>query len=144
WCCTVYRPARTGTPSRWTTGRPRASRGGSRLRAHDPLLRGCGGPGRKVLDRRRDEVRRELLRDTAQRRVGHDRDLPDVLVVIADEAKVRRHRAEAVPPRERGDLEDEPGEVAGGLDERVDRLRELHEVFFREGRLRPHVQDRAG
>jgi hypothetical protein len=43
-------------------------------------------------------------------------------VVIAHEAQVRRHRADAVPAGKRRDLDDDAGELARLLDVRIDRF----------------------
>src|SRR5262245_13046967 len=80
----------------------------------------------------------------AEVHVGPHCDPLDPLVVIADEAKMSRHRAQAFPAGEGRDLDDDPGELPVGLDVRIDRLRELREVLLLEGRLRLQVEDGIG
>src|SRR5258706_9586552 len=109
--------------------------------AEDPLLRGFGVAGTKVLHRGRYEMRRELLGDVAHRRIGDDRDLLDPLVVVAHEAEVRRHGAEAVPARKPRRIDDDARELALRFDEWIDRLRELREVFLLQCGLRPQMED---
>src|SRR5262245_11341510 len=96
-----------------------------------------------MLDLGRHKVRRELLREIAQRGVGDDGHLPDALVVIADKAEVSRQRAKTVPPGKSRGLDDETGETAGGFDVRVHRFRELGKVFFLERGLWSHVENRV-
>jgi len=43
-----------------------------------------------MLDRRRNEMRRQLLRDGTQSGIGHHGNLPDALVVIPHEAEMGR------------------------------------------------------
>src|SRR4051812_12169217 len=109
----------------------------------DPLLGSLGVAGLEVLHRGGDEVGRELLGDIAHRRVGDDRDLPHALVVIAHEAEVRRHGAEAVPAWKPRRIDDDAGELALRFDERVDGPGEPGEVFLLERTFRTQVQDAA-
>jgi len=89
-------------------------------------------------------MRRELLGDVAHRRIGDDRDLLDPLVMVAHEAEVRRHGAEAVPARKPRRIDDDARELALRFDEWIDRLRELREVFLLQCGLRPQMEDAVG
>jgi hypothetical protein len=53
-----------------------------------------------MTDLRRYKVRSEMLRDISQGRVGHDRDLLDVSVMLSSEAEMRDHIAEVFSNRE--------------------------------------------
>src|SRR5687768_3662788 len=95
----------------------------------DPRHRRLAAPGRELADLRGDEMRCQLLGDAAERRIGDERDLADVPVVVLHEPHVRHQRAEALPARERRHLDHEAGEVADGLDVRVDDRGERLEVL---------------
>src|SRR5215831_12672673 len=92
-------------------------------------------------DRRRYEVRRQLFGHGSQRSVGHDGNLSDALVVLANEAKVSRHRTETVPPGKGGHLDEDAGEIAVGFDVGVDRGRKLSEIRRGEGGPGAQVED---
>src|SRR5262249_59585706 len=109
--------------------------------AQNPALRRLALAGLEMPDRRRHEVRCQLLGNRAQRRVGDDRDLPDVLVVIANEAEVSRHRAETVPSGKRLDLDEDAGEIAVPCNVRVYGRRELSEIRRGERGLGAQVED---
>jgi hypothetical protein len=92
------RADRTITPM--SGGRPGGGGSGARGRIHDPLSRGLGLSSREMADRRRHEVRCEPLPDVAQGRIGDERDLLDVSVMVPYEAEVRRHGSKTCPSPE--------------------------------------------
>src|SRR6185369_3717513 len=108
----------------------------------DPAPRSLDVPSREPSNRRRYEMRGEVLRDGAERSVGDDGDLLDAAVMITDEAEMGDHGPETVPSGKRRDLDDETGESSIGLDVGVHGLRELDEVFPLERRLRSYVENR--
>src|SRR3954471_4814423 len=97
--------------------------------ARNPFPRGVGLAGGKMLDRGRHEVRRQLLRDRAELGIGDHGDPPHLPMVITHKAQVRRHRPEAVPAGERGELDDDARQRAFLLDVRVHGFRDLRKVF---------------
>jgi hypothetical protein len=85
-----------------------------------------------------------MLGEIAQVRVGDDRDLLHVLVVIADESDVGHHRPQTVPTRKVGHVDDEAGEVAVVLDLGVDGLGQFSEVILVERGYEAHAQNPVG
>ena len=75
-------------------------------------------------------MRRDVLRDVPEWRVGDHRDLLHVPVVIANEPQVVDQRPEAVPAREVRCGDDEPRQVAMLLNLGVQRLGNLDEIVF--------------
>jgi hypothetical protein len=86
-------------------------------------------------------VRGEVLSDIPDRGVRYHSDLLDAPVMIADEAKVRDQRSEALPAGKRRDFDDESPESATRLDIGVDSLGELREIGLLESRRRPYMEN---
>src|SRR6185503_1618249 len=82
-----------------------------------------------------------MLCDVSQVGVRYDGDSLDALVMIANKAKLVDHGPKTLPSGERRSVDDEASQTAGGLDVRVDRLREIHKVVLLERRFWLHVQD---
>src|SRR4029077_16702871 len=82
-----------------------------------------------------------MLCDVSQVGVRYDGDSLDALVMIANKAKLVDHGPKTLPSGERRSVDDETSQTTGGLDVRVDRLREIHEVVLLDRRLWLHEQD---
>ena len=82
-----------------------------------------------------------MLCDISHVGVGYDSDSLYALVMISNEAKLVDHCPKTLPSGERRSVDDEASQTAGGLDVRVDRLREIHKVVLLDRRFWLHVQD---
>lgn len=74
-----------------------------------------------------------MLSEVTEVRVGDDGDLLDVSLMIADEPDVGDQRAEAVPAREVGCVNDQAGQIAALLDDGIDGVRQFGEVGLVQG-----------
>src|SRR6476620_5533779 len=82
-----------------------------------------------------------MLCDISQVGVRDDSDSLDALVMISNKAKLVDHGPKTLPSRKRRGFDDEASQTTGGLDVRVDRLREFQEVILLDRRFWLHVQD---
>ena len=73
----------------------------------DPSFRRLELAGGETPDLGGDEVRRQAFGEARQRRVRHETDFPDLLVVITHEAEMARHRGEILPAGKFGGLDDD-------------------------------------
>ena len=87
------------------------------------------------------KVRRQMLGDISDVRIGDDRYLLDALVMVPDETKVGDHRSETVPTREFRGVDDEAGKIARCLDLGVNRLGKFSEVAFVQCGLGMHQKE---
>ena len=79
-------------------------------------------------DLRLDEVIGDFWRDGQERRIAHDGELGDHLLMQAHELEMPQHRAEAVPIRQPVEADDEVGNAVGLVDVAVDGLRQRLEI----------------
>lgn len=77
------------------------------------------------------KVRRQMLGDISDVRIGDGRYLLDALVMVPDKTKVGDHRSETVPTREFRGVDDEAGKITRCLDLGVNRPGKFAEVLRR-------------